>query len=122
MAAPESSVTVPPALPMTLPAKVSPLPVVVVRVTLLPDTGPLTLSAVLSVRANAPVAVKLPKVETVLEVLLRLTEAALPDSVPATPSNWLWVRPPVIFSVISPLVLSPLVVTLAWDSDPIDRA
>ena len=76
MAAPESSVTVPPALPMTLPAKVNPLPVVVVRVTLLPDTGPLTLRAVLSVRANAPVAAKLPSVPTALVLLLSV--AALP--------------------------------------------
>ena len=68
-------------------------------------------------------AAKLPRVETVLEVLLRLTEAALPDSVPATPSNWLWVRlPVVIFSVTSPPLLSPTVSTELWVNLPIDSA
>ena len=64
---------------MTLPAKVSPLLAVVVRATLLPDTGPLTLRAELSVRANAPVAAKLPRVPTALVLLLSV--AALPAPV-----------------------------------------
>ena len=83
-------------------------------------TAPAMFKLTESFSVNVPCVVVVPSLAMVLEGLFRLTEVALPDRVPSTSSNWLWVSPPVIVSVTSPLLFNPLVDTPPCDSDPID--
>ena len=75
---PEFSVTPLAPVSVTFPARVMPLPTVVVSVTPLPDTGPVTFKLPVLLRVNAPLLVKAPR----LAIALAWSRVTLPPALP----------------------------------------